>query len=1265
MLAQRFTEIQRTYAKEYKWQSFPSPTAAGITSEYKSDVDHYTGKFNLNIPLLSLKGRNISYGLELSYSSGIKLDQYAGPVGQGFALRTGAISRTVRGGADELVSNIRVEADYYMATAQLTGYIRGAGNTLKNWENMAGSLRAEYMRKADIYGTKYPDADLSTDQIIDPETYVVDSEPDLFQFFIPSCQGNGGISGTFVFDADGSIHVTPEIPGLDVTPFFLSERNVLPEHSIIGFEVTTDEGCKYTFAGTVDSKALEVSWSLSNTSSFDLQSYGSRTSVGQLAKNSLDPVKIFNQTRLDYIRVQENNQPYLLCEDIGSDCNPDIGFSTISNLAPYEYYYKEMHLKTHLHKEHAIDKNVLSPTSDMHTTAWYLTKIERLADNDFIDFVYRKEPDVAVTQQSYSESVSISNFKEVSLNGRSYFTSSGNWAKAWLPPKRISTSLSVSYLKHELVQLERIESSTGDRLVFEANTEHPETPGAKYLDGIKLFQNGQKVKELKFTYDVKKAKTGSWDERMYLLGYESLDRGADREIVAMTEFEFLHDQHLDSVTFYTRMLPSQFARLFLTRIEQVGSNGNTYPPYEFEYYRGILPRKFSPQQDAWGYFNENGCSSGIPQITYTAFDGSTQPALSHGNSWDATSYPYHLFGWDVPNYGYYRAGGGADRSPSLQRARIGNLKHFVLPESGAFEIEYELNKDNQGNDIGGLRVKELTAKPHYPTDLKELKTQYTYEANYQPFKPLFSKQHTMEPLNFRPVNMSNNPFMIHSTKGGEIGYSKVTVQEIYEGSNRGKTEYYMTTPADYPDQLGENILASIGTNWITPDYTYNDEITPIISMDHLHGLVYAMKTFNETNQLVREDITKYSGLNINSSIKHKILTLTPNLYTDPIAFNEANNPADQEPSNFEDKTDRPFTLYAARRSYVAIVEAPKVDSVITYQYGNQPLASQPFESKQKTYYTSYNHVKKEYIKSDKKSVVLGENLYHPLVKEYWYPYDFSTTGISYNASVLSDMNSIKMWSPIATIYYRLGPDGETLLVGGTMRYFSKNVYGHLQLDSVAVASVPSGETYSTANRYQRFDSMLETVQVFDQYNQYNQLMTYAIKDEAPISYLWGYNETLPVVSAVNARQEQLFYESFEETEGATLDASGARAGNRYLSSGSHTLSFTPPADGQTYLMSYWYYLSGEWMLKADVPYVATINELGAERIDEIRVYPEHSLVTTYTYEPGMGITSSTNPNHQTIYYEYDEFGRLVTIRNQNKDIVSSVEYKLREEVTKE
>jgi YD repeat-containing protein len=50
------------------------------------------------------------------------------------------------------------------------------------------------------------------------------------------------------------------------------------------------------------------------------------------------------------------------------------------------------------------------------------------------------------------------------------------------------------------------------------------------------------------------------------------------------------------------------------------------------------------------------------------------------------------------------------------------------------------------------------------------------------------------------------------------------------------------------------------------------------------------------------------------------------------------------------------------------------------------------------------------------------------------------------------------------------------------------------------------------------------------------------------------------------------------------------------------------------------------------------------------------MVTTYTYDPLIGVTSITDPKDYTVYYEYDDFNRLKQVKDADGKILSENEY---------
>ena len=69
-----------------------------------------------------------------------------------------------------------------------------------------------------------------------------------------------------------------------------------------------------------------------------------------------------------------------------------------------------------------------------------------------------------------------------------------------------------------------------------------------------------------------------------------------------------------------------------------------------------------------------------------------------------------------------------------------------------------------------------------------------------------------------------------------------------------------------------------------------------------------------------------------------------------------------------------------------------------------------------------------------------------------------------------------------------------------------------------------------------------------------------------------------------------------------------------------------------------------------------------DTINNLRSTLPETMITTYTYKPLVGITSETNPSGRTIYYDYDNFGRLKEsyIKEINvKKILNKYEYNIK------
>ncbi|GAF05555.1 RHS repeat domain-containing protein [Saccharicrinis fermentans] len=127
---------------------------------------------------------------------------------------------------------------------------------------------------------------------------------------------------------------------------------------------------------------------------------------------------------------------------------------------------------------------------------------------------------------------------------------------------------------------------------------------------------------------------------------------------------------------------------------------------------------------------------------------------------------------------------------------------------------------------------------------------------------------------------------------------------------------------------------------------------------------------------------------------------------------------------------------------------------------------------------------------------------------------------------------------------------------------------------------------------------------FVKYNDKGKVLQMEDKSGKITSYVWGYNNQYPVAKIINA--------AISQVEGA--------------------LGLTHLSDGVG---------SGG------------LNDIQNTNLRKI----PGALVTTYTYNPLIGITSITDPNGRITYYEYDSFGRLEYIKDQDHNILQKYDYK--------
>jgi hypothetical protein len=135
---------------------------------------------------------------------------------------------------------------------------------------------------------------------------------------------------------------------------------------------------------------------------------------------------------------------------------------------------------------------------------------------------------------------------------------------------------------------------------------------------------------------------------------------------------------------------------------------------------------------------------------------------------------------------------------------------------------------------------------------------------------------------------------------------------------------------------------------------------------------------------------------------------------------------------------------------------------------------------------------------------------------------------------------------------------------------------------------------------------------------------------------------------------EFYYEGFEDNTTAAIGT--GHTGTHFYNGAVDTVKWTRP-NTRSYVISYWYKAGGIWKYSGEVDYTANTYALNTgTAYDDIRIYPKDAQMTTYTYDPAVGMTSSMDAKGLTAYYEYDTFQRLKTIRDKDGNIIKSYVY---------
>lgn len=134
--------------------------------------------------------------------------------------------------------------------------------------------------------------------------------------------------------------------------------------------------------------------------------------------------------------------------------------------------------------------------------------------------------------------------------------------------------------------------------------------------------------------------------------------------------------------------------------------------------------------------------------------------------------------------------------------------------------------------------------------------------------------------------------------------------------------------------------------------------------------------------------------------------------------------------------------------------------------------------------------------------------------------------------------------------------------------------------------------------------------------------------------------------------DDVFYNNFENA--SNVVPFGFHSSQSYA--GPYTVSLVSNPS-KNYIIDYQVFKDGKWnYTRHDFENGTYTIDESDRPIDDIRVYPRDATATSFSHIPFVGLRSSTNERGITESYKYDALGRLVSVRDNDQNIVKKFDY---------
>ncbi len=705
-------------------------------------------------------------------------------------------------------------------------------------------------------------------------------------------------------------------------------------------------------------------------------------------------------------------------------------------------------------------------------------------------------------------------------------------------------------------------------------------------------------------------------------------------------------------------------RFFLVNLKELSCDNTLVKPYSFVYNSTLLPNRLSYAQDKWGFYN--------------------------GKLTNNTQFPSYKFFQDSQIY--------ADRSVNVSYAKAGILEKIVYPTKGSVNFEYESHQADTPTDYkynpipSSVILTDFQPQPQGLFSSPSNTTTFIYNLNSNQILSFSSNLIYPNPIhslgsycndktavtaaeiidnisNQTVANISYTP-NVSTTKKIYLDPLKFVVGRTYTVKVYGTECYHNMTTLGIHDitpifsvgglrvskithkNFDDSVIKTVNYSYFSPkiasnpqkaykiEYNYYSNLTSLNNILSFHNIDYLNK-YGKAQANYNWDSTSESLYFISSGVDFYDLNfMGPQISYGKVIETDGNGKIEHNFNKYQSYLDLnggAIIKYPASPKIQSILAGEK-GSVINWNDTNQDVKTNRFEYNYSTTNTTIKAIntlsygasnqipgvlfntytlqgQTKTLKTETETTSLkGQDV--TVTKDYEY------TGVNhYQPTKITTTNS-KGAQLITKMYYPNDLQSESLmqnLIDQNRKSTPVRTENYNGTTKLSEQKTIYAKDASTANLVlpksiyaAKFPNSLATIPgigtlerkvTSDYYDTSGNLTQYTPEGGSPVSIVWGYNKTQPIAKIENATNAQLVSALGVSDFSAITEAQLASLNNLRTNS-----SFTS------------------------------------------------SMITTYTYQPLVGVTSITDPKGDTVYYTYDGLGRLQYVKDAQGKLLTDYQY---------